>query len=623
MASNSTRINGKLLALLALLLACALPAHAQSLGMLLQAGLVPGLEGRLLRLQVGPITAGQSTDVALLPAVASAPGGVLLGSGWGDLVFYASGAADVCRPPQVWLGAEPADWQWPPVARQVSPEIADWEGNGQLDLILGWGNLLLWYPRVGAQMGAGQQVRLADGRALTEVLAALDPTAGHLAPCIGDVDGDGKPDLILGADDGTLWWARNTADHGFSLEAPQRLETPTGAAQVVGRARPAWGDVTGDGRPDLLVGDARGLLTLWPGMPTGLGPGQPLTVANLDPPFLGGVSPRLAADGRILVGESGGFVRALGRGPDGTWLDRGRVNGEQVPLAIGSAPAISAVDENGDGRLELLAGEAGGRVLIFHPRAGAPAWDFDPAQTLTIDGKEPVEAEGGYSWPLLVDIEGSGTKDLLLGTGAGRVELWLRARTLVRGSPLTAGAGPIQTAGPLSLAVADWSGNGRPDLFVGCHAQPAVQAGNLQVAYDQVGLFLNEALSRGSLPIFTKGTLLDIYCRRPQTGATLGLLHGLGLSGLFPLPTPPRGPITRFLGLGERATYLFDCESQPPFYPMLTLPLADNAPPQGVLPALYSVWVTSDAAGRPDQVLCGLREYGMVCMYSAESLGLR
>ena len=67
------------LILLAVLTA-SLPAHAQSLGMLVQAGLVPGLEGRVLRLATGPITGGEATDLAALPLVDGAPGGFLLGS---------------------------------------------------------------------------------------------------------------------------------------------------------------------------------------------------------------------------------------------------------------------------------------------------------------------------------------------------------------------------------------------------------------------------------------------------------------------------------------------------------------------------------------------------------------
>ncbi|NLO72815.1 MAG: VCBS repeat-containing protein [candidate division WS1 bacterium] len=604
--------------LMALLAVLSLPAHPQSLGMLLQAGLVPGLGGKVLRLETGPLTGGESVDLVVLPATGGEAGGYLLGSGWGDLLYYPRGPAGVCLPPQVWVGTDPSEWQWPPLPRQVSPEVADWDGDGHLDLLLGWGGLLLWYPRVGPHMGAGQELRLADGSFVAQAVHTLSAASGHLAPCVADVDADGRPDLLLGGEEGSLCWARNTEETGFSLAAPQPVMTPTGPLRVAGRARPAWGDVDGDGRPDLIVGDAAGRLTVWPGMPTGLGPGAPLTM-TADPPLLGAVSPRVEAEGRLLLGESGGFVRALSRAGD-AWQDQGRLQGQQVPLDVGSAPAVSLVDVDGDERPDLLAGEAAGYVWYFAQQAGAPQGTFRAAQALTSDGHQPVIAEGGYAWPLLVAMAGSRDRDLLLGTGRGQVELWLRTRTLVRGSPLTAGAGPIQTAGPLTLSVADWDNDAKLDLFIGCHGEPALQTDNIQVQAGQIGVFLNAALVRGALPIFSKGSPLDVYCRRPGSSA-LGLLRGLGLTALVPVP----GGVVpeRFLALGERATFLLNCEVQPPQSPLLTLPLPENAPPVGLLPALYSAWVSSDEAGRPDLVFCGLREYGLVCTFPAAGLGLR
>ncbi len=67
-----------LLALLSLVGLCP-PAAGQSLGMLLEAGLVPGLGGELLRLAEGPITGGEGVDLAVLPPEAEALGGLLLG----------------------------------------------------------------------------------------------------------------------------------------------------------------------------------------------------------------------------------------------------------------------------------------------------------------------------------------------------------------------------------------------------------------------------------------------------------------------------------------------------------------------------------------------------------------
>lgn len=610
-----------LLALLSLVGLCR-PAAGQSLGMLLEAGLVPGLGGELLRLAEGPITGGEGVDLAVLPPEAEALGGLLLGSAWGDLVFYAQGSGGIYQPPQLWLGANPAQWQWPPVARQVSPEIADWDGDGSFDLLVGWGDLLLWYPRLAGQLGAGRPLRTAEGKLLTKLLCAQLAEAGHLAPCVGDLDADGQPDLLLGAEDGSVWWARNLAEQGFALASPQRVMGPTGPVEAGARARVSLGDLTEDGRADLLVGNARGDLTLWPGMPTGLGPAQLLAFRSApDPPLSTAVCPRwLPGEGQILIGEGNGLVRSLAINSEGKLADRGYLLGQQVPLDVGSGPAISVVDEDGDDRLDLLAGEAGGRVYLYRNQATGTGWDLQPGKTLR-NGGEPVTAEGGYAWPLLIDADGDGDLDLLLGTGTGRVELWMRAGELIRGAPLTAGAGPIQAAGPATLATGDWDANGKLDLFIGCLPQPPCEAANLQVRFGQVAYFENEAPGRVSLPVFNKGTPLDVYWRRAGSEGTLGRLTGLSLRLIQPLPGPQG--LTRFLGLGAHGTFLFECESRAPYYPVLTLTVPGSSPPSGLLPTLYSIWVTADADGQPEQVLCGIAEYGMVCVFSAESLGLR
>ncbi|HEY3398868.1 MAG TPA: VCBS repeat-containing protein [Armatimonadota bacterium] len=609
-------------ALLALaFLTVTLPAGAQSLGMLLHSGLVPGLPGRLLLLAEGPLTGGEGADLAVLPADATGPGGLLIGSQWGDLLFYPDGPDGVYQPPQVWLGADAASWQWPPVARPVSPEVVDWEGNGQVGLLVGWGRLLLWYPREGGTLGAGRVVETIAGRPLADLVREQDPTAGHLAPCVGDFDGDGRPDLLLGADDGSVWWAKNLAEKGFALEAPQRVLGPTAAAGVSARARVAWGDFTGAGTPALLVGGARGELHLYSQMPTGLGPEQVLSFGTpAEPPLVGGLSPRLLPGRKLLLGESGGLVRSVEVSPAGVLTDRGRLQGRQVPLDVGSAPAVCVADTRGNGSADLVIGDAGGRVTVFLNRNQAGGWDLEPGTTMKDRQGAPVSAEGGYAWPLLVDMNGDRRLELLLGTGAGEIELWLGQNGLIRGAPLTAGAGPIQAAGPATLAVGDWNGDGKPDLFVGCRPGPAVESDKTQVRPGQVAFFENEAQSRTALPLFNKGTLLDVQWRKANSGGTLGRLPNLGLTLLQPLTglTTPH-----FLALGQDATYLLDCENAPPFYPLLTLTVPSASPPAGLLPALYSIWVTHDPTGRPQQVLCGLAEYGMVCVFPAEALGLR
>ena len=433
-----------------ILLLLTLPAHAQSLGMLLRAGLTPGVEGSLLKLAEGPLTGGPGTDLALLPAEGASPAGLLLGSQWGDLTFYAGAPEAVYAAPDPWLGAAPAQWEWPPVARQVSPESADWDGDGRPDLVLGWGNLLLWYPRAEGGLGAGRQIEVADGRRLSEAVRSQDRDAGHLAPAVGDYDGDGKPDLLLGAEDGTVWLVRNEAEQGFQLATPERVVGPTGpVAAPGGRARVCLADVTGDGRADLILGDARGGLSLYPTMPTGLGsrPSPDLDPPRRSPRWWAGVSPRLAAPGRLLLGEAGGFVRSVqikttaALSGQASLTDQGRLRARDVPLALGLAPALSLADADGDGALDLVVGDLAGTVTVYHNRDRAGGWEFAPGQPLRDKQNAPVLAEGGYAWPLLVDADGDRDLDLLLGTGAGRLELWMSQGGLIRGAPMTAGAG--------------------------------------------------------------------------------------------------------------------------------------------------------------------------------------
>ena len=93
--------------------------------------------------------------------------------------------------------------------------------------------------------------------------------AGDAAPVVADWDGDGRPDLIVGAEDGSVVWYRNagTAKEP-KLEAARRLVGPSpvgwGGDDKRGprdwglRVKPCVFDWDGDGRPDLLLGDRCG-----------------------------------------------------------------------------------------------------------------------------------------------------------------------------------------------------------------------------------------------------------------------------------------------------------------------------------------------------------------------------
>jgi hypothetical protein len=140
----------------------------------------------------------------------------------------------------------------------------DWDSNGTIDLLVG--NVLgevYFIPNEGRkQLAFSKPRRLeADGQPIK--------VNGDAAPVVADWDGDGKLDLIVGAEDGSVVWYRNvgTAKEP-ELEAARTLipKSPLGWGDDDRRQAGDWGirvklcvvDWNGDGRLDILLGDRCG-----------------------------------------------------------------------------------------------------------------------------------------------------------------------------------------------------------------------------------------------------------------------------------------------------------------------------------------------------------------------------
>jgi hypothetical protein len=140
---------------------------------------------------------------------------------------------------------------------------ADWNGNGAFDLIIGTVAGDVWFiPREGKELAFGTPRRL-------EAAGTPIKVNGDAAPVVADWDGDGRPDLIVGAEDGSVVWYRNAGSAKEpKLEAARPLvgKSPIGWGGDDKRGPRDWGlrvkpcvfDWDGDGRPDLLLGDLCG-----------------------------------------------------------------------------------------------------------------------------------------------------------------------------------------------------------------------------------------------------------------------------------------------------------------------------------------------------------------------------
>ncbi len=77
-------------------------------------------------------------------------------------------------------------------------EIADWDGDGDLDLISDSDDGPVWYENIGSQAKPIMRLR---GTIITAKLRGHNPT-----PNVADWNGDGKLDLMVGAEDGFFYY---------------------------------------------------------------------------------------------------------------------------------------------------------------------------------------------------------------------------------------------------------------------------------------------------------------------------------------------------------------------------------------------------------------------------------
>jgi hypothetical protein len=294
---------------------------------------------------------------------------------------------------------------------------------------------------------------------------------GPSAVALGDLNGDGRPDLAV-SDSGTTGIPSNTVSVLLDATTPGSTAAAFSMAQTFATgnapAAVAIGDVNGDGQADLAVAspndnavavllNTRTPITFSPSFASTLFPGGsgPISLAVGD--FNNDGKPDLA----VVDASADSVVVQLNTTPTGAATP---TFGTAIALAVGKGPSTVVVaDFNGDGKPDLaVANYAAATVSVLlnstAPGASVPA--FSAQQTLACGHSPQPLVAGDFNNDGRPDIVTVNQKDntvsvLLNGTLPGATAAGFAAQR-------TFSVGTM----PNGAVVADFNGDGRPDLAV-------------------------------------------------------------------------------------------------------------------------------------------------------------
>ena len=325
-----------------------------------------------------------------------------------------------------------------------SVEVGDFTGDGRQDVVLGTG----WYydPTNDNKLflfAQGSTGALLPPVRLTTDADGIDEEMGTAA---GDVDGDGRTDLVLATLQGVDVFLQR--DGGLSLTT--LIDVP-GARQV------SLVDLDGDGHLDLVLNTNGGLVTL---RGTATGGFTPPTVVN-DLRYVEIETGDVSGDGLVdIVGLRENNVEVFAGRGDATFADPAPYHlHDYARMSRGMAIG----DLNGDGRNDVAA-----TISVNRPGAMIDVFTQLPGGTLG-----PASALTSYDIPqalVAADMNQDGRTDLVTLHGG-----WYKAGIYTQRAdgtmaPEVLHAIPMASHYPAkAIAVGDFSGDGMPDIAAADH----------------------------------------------------------------------------------------------------------------------------------------------------------
>jgi predicted neuraminidase len=345
-----------------------------------------------------------------------------------------------------------------------SPNFADFDGDGDLDLLCGeFLDGFTYFENIGRRT----EPVYAIGRKLGHSGQPLRMELQMITPVAVDWDRDGDVDLIVGDEDGRVALVEHTGQVVGGVPQflpPKYFQQQAEHLKFGALATPCAIDWDGDGDEDLLCGNTAGHIGFF---------------ENLG----GAAKPKWAA---VRLLEADGRTIRIQAGPNGSI---------QGPCeAKWGYTTLSVADWDHDGLPDLLVNSIWGRVVWYRNTGSRREPKLAAAQPVEVQWNGPPPKPAWNWWdanghelvtqwrttPMAVDFTGDGLTDLVMLDQQGYLCLFRRTRQPdglrlmpperifidednrpIRLNPHSAGS-----SGRYKIMLTDWDGDGRLDLLV-------------------------------------------------------------------------------------------------------------------------------------------------------------
>jgi len=359
---------------------------------------------------------------------------------------------------------------------QPSPNMYDFDGDGDLDIICGeFLDKLTWFENIGNR----QKPQYTSGRYLKNTMGIITMDLEMIIPVGVDWDKDGDMDLIVGDEDGRVAFVENTGkvtNHMPIFKSPRYFQQKADAIKFGALSSPVSVDWDDDGDQDLICGNSAGYIGFIENLKDG------------DKPIW--AKPKyLKAEGEIIR-EQAGYNGSI-QGPcEAKW----------------GYTVVSVADWNGDGLKDIITNGIWGKILWYEnigskgePKLAAPQpiaikWN-KPTPKPSWNWWNPEENQLITQWrttPFAIDWNKDGLMDLIMLDTEGYLAYyerfkenntyWLkppqrifycnktynRKNELIskKGGPLRLSEVPNGKSGRRKIYLTDWDNDGDLDLIV-------------------------------------------------------------------------------------------------------------------------------------------------------------